>query len=98
MSSKQKDKSKKSKEKPGKIKLEELASEEISAPGNTVSKQNWKYEVKLITTWNTGQNEKEYEETVSEILNSAGSKGFEVISILPAKDSKKLIAFFKSPI
>jgi hypothetical protein len=42
-----------------------------------------------------GQDDSIYEEAVSAMLNSPDFDGYELLSVLPSSDSRKLIAFFK---
>ncbi|HLM00636.1 MAG TPA: hypothetical protein VK400_06240 [Pyrinomonadaceae bacterium] len=42
-----------------------------------------------------GQDDKKYEEAAAAALNSPDVDGYELLSVLPSADSKKLIAFFK---
>lgn len=69
------------------------------APAKTASQssdevQDGNYKVKVIPALASQTNAK-YEETTAAALNSAGGDGYELVSVLPSADSKKLVAFFK---
>lgn len=50
--------------------------------------------VKILPAFD-GKDDKKYEEAVAGWLNSPDFDGYELLSVLPSADSKKLIAFFR---
>lgn len=105
--SKKKDK-KKSKTKNDKIELteidetanptliilpDEVAASLATAESSALS-QKAGYKVKVFPALNA-QTDKKYEEAASAALNSPDFDGYELLSVLPSIDSKKLVAFFK---
>lgn len=42
-----------------------------------------------------GQTDKKYEETVAAALNVVAADGYELLSVTPSADPKKLVAFFR---
>jgi hypothetical protein len=100
--SKKKDK-KKSKTKNDKIELTEIEeatnptrSDEDSADSSEASalEQKVGYKVKVFPALGA-QTNKKYEDAASAALNSPDFDGYELLSVLPSSDSKKLVAFFK---
>jgi len=102
MSSKSK---KKSKVKNDKIKLKEIAREDIAPTNDAKStlknesakpysaKRKPEYKVKVLAGLDN-QNAEKYETAVAAALSSTGGD-YELLCVVPSPDSQKLIAFFK---